>query len=94
MYLDAGAVERHCLELDSDHLGALQLFEDSIQNARLGPSIHTSINGVPIAEPLRQPSPLAAMFGHEKNGVQDLQVGHADVATLGRQTAFDDRELS
>ena len=60
---------------------------------RLGPAIHAGVDVVPVAKPLRKTSPLAAMFGHIKNGIEDLQIGEADVATLHRQTVFDNREL-
>ncbi len=44
---------------------------------------------MPVAEAFGQPSPLAAMLGNVKNGIENLQVGMADVATLTRQAVFD-----
>ena len=67
----------------------LQLFKNSIQYATLGPAIHASVNRVPIAEPFGQTAPLAAMFSHVQDRIENEQIRMADVAALFRQTVLD-----
>ncbi len=50
-----------------------------------GPAVHPGVDGVPVADPGRQPPPLAAMLGDVQDGVEHLQVRQADVAALHRQ---------
>ena len=85
MDLDDGAVQRHRLQLDTDQLGALQVFEDPV----LGPTIHTGVDRVPVPKALRQPSPLAPLLGDVQDRVEHLQIGHADIATLSREAGLD-----
>jgi len=49
---DDGAVQGHGFDLHADDLSLLQLSKDAIQHPALSPTIHASINGVPVAEPL------------------------------------------
>ena len=93
MDLDAGGVQRHSFDLDAYDLGLLQLLEYSVEHAGLGPAVHPRIDGVPVAKSLGQAAPLAAVFGHEEDGVQDLQVAQADIATLRGQAVLDLLEL-
>src|SRR4051812_23815031 len=93
MHLDARRVERDCLDADANNLRLLQFLEQSIEYASLGPTIHSGIDRVPIAKTLRQSAPLAAVFGHEQDGVDHLQVAQADIASLPGQTVFDLGEL-
>ena len=93
MHLDARAVERHGFYLDAHHLSALQLLEHPVENARLGPAVHARVDGVPIAEPLGQSAPLAAMLCDVEHCVQHCQVRQADVATLRGKAMFDLLEL-
>ena len=71
----------------------LQLLEHLVQHARLGPAAHARVDRVPVAEPIGKPAPLAALFGHVQHGIDGLQIGHADVASLLGQTRFDKGEL-
>jgi hypothetical protein len=41
---------------------------------------------VPVAKVLWQAAPFAAVLGHIKQGVEQLQIGHAYVTALPRQT--------
>ena len=75
MDLDRGAVQGHRLNLDADDLSMLQTFKDPIQNARLRPAAHAGINGVPTAKALGQAAPLATLFSHVQDGIQDLKIG-------------------
>ena len=94
MHLDAGAVQRHCFDLDLHHLCLLQLCEGSIEHARLGPAAHAGVDRVPVAEALRQATPFSTVFSDVQDRVEHLQIGQADVAALLRQTVFDLGELS
>ena len=85
MDLDDGAIHRHGLKLDAYDLLALQVFEHPVQDPVLGPAVHSRVNGVPIAESLRQSSPFAAVFGDIQNGVEHLPVGNAYIAALDRK---------
>ena len=85
MDLDDGAVYRHCLDLDAHHLLPLELLEDLVQHPVLRPAIHPSVNRVPIAEPSRQPAPLATVLRHIHDSVEHLPVRKADIATLHRE---------
>ena len=82
MHLDAGAVQAESLDLDADQLVPLELLEHPVQHAVPGPAAHPHVDRVPVAEPLRQAAPLAALLGHVEDRVDDLQVRHLDVPPL------------
>ena len=84
MDLHDGTVQRHGFELHADDLSLLQLGKDAIQHAALGPPVHARINRVPVAEPLGEATPFAALLGDIQNRVQDLQIVECHVAALGR----------
>src|SRR5208283_971777 len=88
MHLDDGRVQLDGLNLDAHDLLALQLLKHAIQHAILGPAVHAGVDGVPVPEPLRQPTPLAALLGDIQNRVQYHEVRHLHVATLTRQTGL------
>jgi hypothetical protein len=94
MHLDDRAVQRDGFDLDAHDLGPLQLLEHPIEHAALGPAVHARVDGVPVAEPLGQAAPLAAVLGHVQDGVQHLQVRQTDVASLQGKALFDLGELS
>ena len=89
MNLDDGAVHRHRFDLDTDDLLFLQGREHTIQDPCLGPTVHSCVDRMPIAESLGQSPPFAAVFGHVQDGVQHLKVGETDVASLFREAPFD-----
>src|ERR1019366_3316549 len=89
MHLDDGGVHFDGLDLDAHDLLALQLFKDAIQYAVLGPAVHAGVNGVPVAEPLGKPPPLAPLLGHIQNRVQHREVRQAHVAALTRKAGLD-----
>ena len=93
MHLDGGRVQFDGLDLDAHDLLPLQLLQDAIQHAGLGPAIHTSVDGVPVAKTLGQPAPLAPLLGHVQQRVEHLQVGKADVASLARKAGLDTKLL-
>ena len=89
MHLDAGAVQADGLELDTHNLAALQLGKDALEHTRFGPSAHTGIEGVPVAQMAGKAAPLAAVLDHVEHGVERLQIGQLDVATRHRQAVRD-----
>ena len=70
-----------------------QSLKDAIQHAVLGPTIHASVDGVPVAKSLRQSAPFAPMLGYVKQRVEHLRVGKADIASLARKTGLDTKIL-
>ena len=59
------------------------------RRAIVGPAIHARVDGVPTAESLGQPAPLATVLGHVQDRIEDEQIRVVDVATLFRQTVLD-----
>ena len=70
MDLDEGTVQGHGFDLHADDLSLLQLCKDAIQHPALRPTIHASINGVPVAEPLGQTAPFAPLLGDVQDAWQ------------------------
>ena len=93
MHFDVVQSSANGLDLDAHDLRLLQLLEHPIEHAALGPAIHARIDRVPIAEPLGQTAPLAAVLGHIQDGVEHVQIRQADVAALHRQAVLDPRVL-
>ena len=75
MHFDGGTVQANGFDLDTDDLIVLQLREHSIQYTALRPAIHARIDRVPVAKPLGQPPPFAALLGDVQDGVQHAQIG-------------------
>jgi hypothetical protein len=82
MDFDGGRIQAHGLDANAHHLLALQLLEDPIQHAVLGPAVHAGVDGVPRSEAFGPAAPLAAVLGHIEQGVQQLQVVDLYVAAL------------
>jgi len=89
MHFDRGRVQSHRFDPDANDLIVLQLREHPIQYPVLRPAIHAGVDRVPIAEPLGQAAPFAALLGNIQDRIQELQIGQAHVATLYRQTVLD-----
>lgn len=89
MDVDDGAVQGHGFDLHTDDLGALQLDKDAIQYPALRPPIHTSIDGMPVAELHGQAVPFAPVLGDVQDGVQHLPIAERYVAAWCRETSFD-----
>ena len=85
MHLDDGAVQRHGLQLEAHDPLALQMLEDPVEHPAPRPPVHPHVDGVPVAEPGQQPSPLAAVRGHVQDSVEHLPVRMADIAALHRK---------
>jgi len=89
MDFDDGTVQGHSFDLHADDLSVLQLCKYAIQHPALRPPVHTSIDGVPVAEPLGQTTPFAPLLDDVQDGVQDVQIVERHVAALRRQTRLD-----
>ena len=89
MHFDTGAIQRHRLDFEVNQLLTLQFGKHPVQDASLAPTAHARVDGVPLAETFGKTTPFAAMFCHIQDGVDDLQVGHADIAALLWQAMFD-----
>lgn len=88
MDLDRSRVERKGFDLDAYNLFHLQLLEDAIQNAALGPAIHACINAVPVTKSRRKTAPFAALLGHIQYGVEHFEVLKLHIPALNRQAVF------
>jgi hypothetical protein len=93
MDLHDSAIETHRFDLDADELFLLQLLEEPIQHARFSPAIHPQVDRMPVAKPLRQSAPFAAVLRHVEDRVDDHEILMRDVATLARQERFDASKL-
>src|SRR5271157_1854001 len=89
MNLDHGGVQFDGRDLDAHDLLALQLLEDAIQYAVLGPAVHARVNGVPVAETLGKSAPFATLLGDIQNRVYRREVGQTHVAALTGKTGLD-----
>ena len=85
MNLDRGAIQTHVSDVNGQDLLRLQPRKDPIQDAGLAPAVHPRVDGMPIAEMLRQTPPFTAMLDHIKQGVEQFQIFRFDVAALARQ---------
>jgi len=93
MDFNVSAVQRNDINFDAQYLGPLQLCEHSVQNATLGPPVHSRVDGVPVSEPGRKTSPLAPVLSNKKDRIEQVQVFHADIATLLGQAMLNETEL-
>ena len=57
-------------------------FENLIQHTLLGPSIHSHMNCVLVAELLRQSTPFATMFRNIQNHIDHLRIRYRDLTFL------------
>ena len=89
MHLHRSRVQTERFDLDAHNLFLLQLLKHAIQHAVLRPAVHAHVDRMPRPKALGKPSPLASLFRHIQNGVENLQVGQTYVAPLHRQTLAD-----
>src|ERR1039458_4891646 len=93
MNLDDRTVQTDRLDLDADELLALQLGKQPIEHAGLGPAVHAGIDRMPVTKSFRQRAPLAAVLGHEKDGINHVEILVRDIAALTRQVLLDSSKL-
>jgi hypothetical protein len=94
MHFNGGAVQAHVLDPDRQNLFLLQTGKDSIQDPSFAPTVHSGVDGMPVAKMFWQAAPFATMLDYVKQGVEQLQIGHAHIAALTRQTISDALILS
>jgi hypothetical protein len=87
--LIGGAIQTHVLDSDGQNLLLLQPSENPIQHSRFTPAIHPRVDRMPVAKLLWQASPFATMLHHIKEGIEQLQIGHAHVAAAGNRRSVD-----
>ena len=93
MHLDAGAVQRDDLNLDGENLFFLQAGEHPFDHARFAPAVEPHVDRVPATIFLGQTPPLAAVFQHKQQRVEQQKIIHPHVAALTGQAVFDALEL-
>ena len=59
--------ERYRFQFDAHDLFPLEVFKHPVEHPILRPAVHPCVNGMPVAEAGRQPSPLAARASLEHN---------------------------
>ena len=89
MDLDRGRIEREGFNLDAHDLLALQLLEDAVKYAILGPAIHARINAMPVAKSRRKTAPFTAVLGNIQNRVEHFEVLQLYISALNRQAVLD-----
>ena len=89
MDLDDGTVQGDGFEPHADDLRVLQLGKDAIQHPALCPTIHARLDGVPGAESLGEPAPLAPLLDDVQEGIEYVQIVERHVAAWCRQTRRD-----
>jgi hypothetical protein len=67
----------------------LQGLEQAVQNARHRPPPQARVDRVPVAEPLRQGAPFAAVLGDIEHRVDDIEIGDPHVPSLDRHQRAD-----
>ena len=93
MNLHGRAVQAHGFNADSQNLLFLKTFENTLQNSRLGPTVHPCVDRVPITKPFGKGSPLTTLLSNEQNGVQNHKVVDTDIPPLNRQKRLNQRKL-
>ena len=71
----------------------MQLGEHPIQHTLPWSSDSSVYASVLVFESLGQAAPLTTMLRDIQDGVDDLEIGHADIAALNRQATLNLREL-
>ena len=74
---------------DGQDLLLLQPGKGPVQNARFAPTVHPRVDGMPVAHMTGQAAPFATVLNHIKKSVEQLQIGHADIAALSREAISD-----
>ena len=93
MHFDCCAVQANGFHSYIDDSLKLQGFEKPLQHAVFTPSVHAHINSVPVSESLWQSSPFTAIFSYIEDGVNQLEIAHANVPSLARQVGRDGFKL-
>src|SRR5271168_4190495 len=85
MHLDDRAIQRDCLDPDTNDLCTLQFGKYAIQHAAFGPTVHPRIDRMPPAKALGQSTPLAALLSNIKNRI------YSQVRNIGDRWMLEER---
>lgn len=85
MHFDTRAIEPEAFDADRDQALPPKRFENPLQHASVRPPAKPHVDGVPIAEFLRQAAPFAAVLGDIEQRVEQLPVVDLHVAALHRE---------
>jgi hypothetical protein len=77
MYLNRSRVLTESFNANAYDLLHLELLEDAIQYAALGPAIHARVDGVPVPKTCGKAAPLASLLGYIQNGIQRFKVAQS-----------------
>jgi len=89
MDFDRGAVQANPFDPDRQNLLRLQPGKHPVQHPCLAPAVHARVDGVPIAKLFWQATPFTTMLDHIQQGVEQLQIAQAHIATLPWQAVGD-----
>ena len=73
----------------ADHAMVLKRIKQTVKNACVGPTMHSGVNLVPLAETWRLGPPFTAIFGDKKDGIDHSKVRNPHIAALNRQIGLD-----
>ena len=93
MHLGAGAVEAEAVRILADRLLLSKRGEQPLEHAAAPPTAKPGIDLEPVAEPLRQGTPLAAVLQDVQNRVDEDDVRNPHVPALNRAIRVDFRVL-
>ena len=82
MNLDAGAIERNNADFNGNKPFALQSFKNFCKSTVFTPSVHSSIDGVPVAEFFWETPPLAPIFCDIEYRIKDIEIVQRNVSPL------------
>ncbi len=93
--LDRRAIQAHVFDVDEVKIcSSCNRAKTRSKTPALLQRFTPRVNSMPIAQMLGQTSPFATMLNHIQQGIDQLQIGHAHIATLARQTTSDALELT
>lgn len=89
MDLDACAIKRNDVNFNRNEPFALQSFKNSCKSAVFTPSVHSSIDGVPVAEFFWETPPLATIFRDIEYRIKDIEIIQRNVSALAGKAVCD-----
>ena len=82
MNLDACAIKRNDVNFNENEPFALQSLKNFCKSAVFTPSVHSSINGEPVAKFFWETPPLATIFCDIEYRIKDIEIVQRNVSTL------------
>lgn len=87
--LDACAIKRYDVNFNENEPFALQSFKNFCKSAVFTPSVHSSIDGVSVAEFFWETSPLATIFRDIEYPIKDIEIVQRNVSALAGKAVGD-----